>query len=176
MLESPAVVEAWRTAHGRDPHADDIDRLYARFPEIQIEAIRRRHDLIPGVLDLCAQLRAREIRIGTTTGFAQQMMAVLTPLAAGLGFEPDCIVCGDEVSQGRPAPWMLFEAARRLDVYPPESIVNVDDTVHGVRAGRNAGMWSIGVFASGATDAETLQAAGAHQVIPSVADLPGLLW
>jgi phosphonoacetaldehyde hydrolase len=53
------------------------------------------------------------------------------------------------VSPGRPAPFLLFEAARRLGVYPMSAVVAADDTEAGVAAGRNAGCWSVGVAATG---------------------------
>lgn len=175
MLASPVVAQAWTGSLGRASDESDLDRLYRRFPKIQIEAIRRRAELIPGALETVAALREQGIRIGTTTGYSRELMDVLEPLAADLGLEVDCVVCADQVSAGRPAPWMLFEAAERLGVYPASSIVNVDDTVPGIQAGRNAGMYSIGVSASGATDAAALAAAEAHAVLDSVADLPAWL-
>ncbi len=92
---------------------------------------------------------------------------------------------------------MIFENMRRLEVCPPSSVVVVDDTVVGVQAGVNAGAWSVGVAATGnlvgldlaayralsegeraskiAGARETLARAGAHYVIDSVADLPGVM-
>ena len=98
---------------------------------------------------------------------------------------------------GRPAPFLLHEAARRMEVFPMWRIVKVDDTPVGVEAGRNAGCWSIGVTRTGncvglskeefdalshdeqsasvAEAAERMAAAGAHAVIESVADLRPVL-
>ena len=78
-----------------------------------------------------------------------------------------------------------------------EAILVVDDTTVGIEAGLNAGMWTVGVAASGnlvglsesellaldANDRESrieaasrkLLASGAHFAIPSVADLPQVL-
>ncbi len=44
---------------------------------------------------------------------------------------------------------MCFENARRLGVYPMEAIVKVDDTIVGIEAGLNAGMWTVGISRSG---------------------------
>jgi phosphonoacetaldehyde hydrolase len=92
---------------------------------------------------------------------------------------------------------MCFENARRIGVYPMEAIVKVDDTTVGIEAGLNAGMWTIGIARSGnlvglsedeldkltkeeqqrrvdAAAAE-LYRCGAHYVINSIADMPGVL-
>ena len=90
-----------------------------------------------------------------------------------------------------------MENARRLNVYPMAAIVKVDDTPVGIEAGRNAGMWTVGISKSGnlvgLTWEQTQQveaaelrervaaaeaaffAVGAHYVIESVADLTRVL-
>jgi len=57
------------------------------------------------------------------------MMEVLAPKAKENGYEPDCIVCPDEVPAGRPFPWMCYENAIRLGAYPMQAIVKVGDTL-----------------------------------------------
>ena len=100
---------------------------------------------------------------------------------------------GKRVAEGRPAPWMALEAARRLDVYPMRCIMKIGDTVADVGEGLNAGMWSIAVCATGnemGLDEDELAAlpeaerhdrlaairakfvaAGAHYVVDGVADV-----
>jgi phosphonoacetaldehyde hydrolase len=59
------------------------------------------------------------------------------------------MLCASDIAEGRPAPWLIFENARRLGVYPMAAIVKLDDTVAGIEAGLNAGTWTIGVAKSG---------------------------
>ena len=102
-----------------------------------------------------------------------------------------------DAPKGRPAPYLLYEAAKQLDVYPMSSIVKVDDTILGVEAGVNAGCWSIGITRTGnllglsQEEVDNLPAdelenriagigkqclqAGAHKVIPSVTELEHVL-
>jgi phosphonoacetaldehyde hydrolase len=124
-------------------------------------------------------------------------MDVIVPLVRAQGYCPDAIVCASDVSPGRPAPWMCFENARRLGVYPMEAIVKVDDTTVGIEAGLNAGMWTVGIARSGnlvglseaelnrlapqeqskraqAATAE-LYRCGAHFVADTIAELPQVL-
>lgn len=193
LLQLPRIAVQWQAAHGTPWTEDDVDRLYASFLPRQKQLLEAHSGLIPGCQPAIAELRAQGLRIGSTTGYTRELMDILAPLAARQGFEPEAIVTASDVAVGRPAPWMCFECARRMDVFPPASIVVVDDTTVGVEAGRNAGMWSVGVVQSGnlmglgfdefaqitpqekaARSAEVrsrLQSAGAHYLVDTVADL-----
>ncbi|WP_257785850.1 HAD-IA family hydrolase [Jeongeupia sp. USM3] len=98
---------------------------------------------------------------------------------------------------GRPGPWMALENVIRLGISDVAACVKVDDTVPGIAEGLAAGMWTVGLSASGnevglklrgmggAKPARTgrapragrakLDAAGAHFVIDSIADLPAVI-
>ena len=77
------------------------------------------------------------------------MMRGLVELAARGGYEPDLWVCPDQAGGGRPAPWMIFHAAKQLDVYPLSTIVKVGDTPADVAEARSAGAWAVSVVRSG---------------------------
>jgi phosphonoacetaldehyde hydrolase len=193
----PRVRDRWQTVHGRPPTDDDVDQLYRQFVPLQKEVLAAHADLIPGCRETVEACRARDLRIGSSTGYTRELMDVLVPLARQQGFAPDAVVCADDVAAGRPAPWMNWENARRLNVYPPAAIVVVDDTIVGIEAGRNAGMWAVGVVRSGnliglsveeldrldraaqtaryEAARQQLDSSGAHFVIDTVADLPALL-
>ncbi len=193
LLAMPAVARRWQAAQGRpsDPH--DLDRLFAEFVPLQLSCLAEHADLVPGCLETVAAIRGRGLRIGATTGYDAEMMAVLLPEAKRRGYQPDAAVCGSDVPAGRPAPWMCFENAKRLGTYPMEAMVKVDDTVPGIEEGRNAGMWTVGVAKTGnelgLSEAEIarlssaeyaqrierayarLAVAGAHYVVDGIADL-----
>src|SRR5207244_3466452 len=70
------------------------------------------------------------------------------PEAAQRGYAPDCIVCPDEVPTGRPYPWMCYQNAIRLGVYPMQAMVKIGDSLADIEEGLNAGMWTIGLALS----------------------------
>ena len=77
------------------------------------------------------------------------------------------------VSRGKPHPDIYLHAAETMDVRPERTLV-IEDTSTGVRAGIAAGMTVIGLCAGGhirAGHAERLQAAGAHVVFKSYAEV-----
>lgn len=196
VLELPEVQARWRQSHGRPSNDADVDAIYRTFLPLQRELLEEHSQLILGCIDAVRHCRWRAMKIGTSTGYTRELIDRLASLAAEQGFVPDAIVCADDVPAGRPAPWMCLENARRLGVDPVATVV-VDDTEVGIEAGRNAGMWTVGVAASGnlvglsplelaqlepvqrislihAAD-QRLRDHGAHWVIDSVADLPAAL-
>jgi phosphonoacetaldehyde hydrolase len=197
MLAMPRVRRAWSEARRAEPDEAAIDRIYQTFLATQTQLLADYAEIIPGCLEAVAECRQRGMKIGSSTGYTRELMDVLEPVVHRQGFKPDAMVCASDVAQGRPAPWMCLEAARRLNIFPMASIVVVDDTTVGVEAGRNAGMRTIGVARSGnlvglserefaALGAdeqkrrldsahEQLYAGGAELVIDTVADLPGAL-
>jgi phosphonoacetaldehyde hydrolase len=96
-----------------------------------------------------AQLRARGIRIGSTTGYTTEMTAINRRDAARQGYEPDSTVSASEMPAGRPYPFMCLQNAINLQVDCVQACVKVDDTIPGVEEGLSAGMWSIGLAVSG---------------------------
>ena len=197
MLEMPRIGSQWQQVLGAPHDEQAIDRLYARFLETQVSFLADHATLIPGALEAVADCRRRGLKIGSTTGYTRELMEVIVPAAKRQGLEVDAMYCASDFAEGRPAPWMSFENARALGVYPMSAIVKIDDTTVGVEEGLNAGMWSVGLAKSGnmiglsetelaalepaeqaalvASARERMAASGAHFVIDSVAELPAVL-
>ncbi len=151
IFRTAHVTAAWRAAHGgADWTEADVDRLYNKFTDIQIEAVKAHADLVPGALDTFAALRAKGIKVGSDTGYNAAITAPLKAAAAERGLVPDCVVTANAAgTNGRPKPWMATEVAEKLEAWPLRACVKVDDTVPGILEGLNAGMWTIAVRLSG---------------------------
>jgi phosphonoacetaldehyde hydrolase len=197
ILALPRVAAAWHEEYANSPGLADVDALYGDFLPLQKAVLEQHGDVIEGVPEVVSECRRRGIKIGATTGYARSLMEVAAPAARAGGFEPDVIVCADDVPRGRPAPWMIFRAAEQLDVYPMSGVVVVDDTPVGIEAGLNAGAWTVAVTRTGNSlglsaeelarsdrgelaakldaAAECFRLVGAHHVIESVADLLAVL-
>lgn len=193
----PEVIARWRAANGKPPSSADVDAMFAEFVPLQISVLPGFAEPIAGCVEVVAALRARGVRIGSTTGYTRAMMDVLAPEAAKRGFAPDAIVCADEVRRARPFPDMCLRNVMDLGVSSVSACVKVDDTVAGIEEGIRAGMWTVGVVMTGnelgRTEADLramdpcerdkrraagyakLAAAGADVVIDGIADLPGAL-
>jgi phosphonoacetaldehyde hydrolase len=193
----PRVQQLWRQEHGAEIDDAAIEGMFEEFVPLLAKVIADSAQLIPHLLPLVDWLRQRGVKIGSTTGYNRLLMAIVQPLAAQQGFTVDSLVCACEVAQARPAPWMALRCAEQLGVYPLESIVKVGDTLSDVHEGLNAGMWSVGVVQSGNEvgltqlqiqqlppaelqqrcnqAAQKLAAAGAHYVVQTLQELPGVI-
>lgn len=197
LLFRPAVAAAWQVAHGAPPAEADLEALFQEFIPLQNTLLGDYAAPIPGLLDVVNDCHRRGIRVGSTTGYLRAMMDILAPAAAAHGYRPDSIVCPDDVPAGRPSPWMCFQNAMNLGVYPMSALVKVGDTPVDIAEGLNAGMWTVGVTLTGSltglTEAQvnalpsaareaaheraanSLYEAGAHYVIEGIWDLPAVL-
>ena len=143
------VAAAWRTAHGRVPEEADVERLFAEFLPRQSEILAEFSAPIPGVPETIDAWRAAGLRIGTTTGYTRALLDVVMPVAAVDGYSPDASVTPDEAGAGRPKPFMCYRNAILLGVYPLWHCVKIGDTPSDIGEGLNAGMWTIGITATG---------------------------
>jgi phosphonoacetaldehyde hydrolase len=193
VMSLPRINKLWHDKFGKAPTSADVDQLYADFLPLQLSVLSQGSDVIPGVVSMVDELRRRGLKIGSSTGYTRALMEAVIPPARMQGYEPDVIMCSDDVSAGRPMPWLNFRACEALGIYPPSGVLVVDDTPIGIQAARNAGMWAVGVSMTGnglglsQQDAESLTeeelnkrigmieqeffASGAHFVIRSAADL-----
>ncbi len=197
VLCLPRIAARWREVHGREWKEADLDELYQKFLGIQSQCITAGSSVIDGCPEVIATLRAQGLKIGSSTGYTRELMEGVMPRAAEEGYAPDTVVTCSDVSPGRPAPWLIYENAKRLELFPPAAIVKVDDTVAGIEAGQNAGVWCVGVVNSGnevglsleefnsltpadraariAVAQQRLTAAGSHFLIDTIADLPAAI-
>ncbi|QDT67810.1 Phosphonoacetaldehyde hydrolase [Planctomycetes bacterium MalM25] len=197
ILDQPEFHARWVTAKQSEPTEADLDTLYAEFLTLQAECVVSHSGLIDGCLEAIASCREKGVKVGSSTGYTRPLLAAVAERAASEGYTPDVMLSADDVSPGRPAPWLIYENAHRLGVFPMAAVVKFDDTPAGIEAGRNAGVWSVGVVASGnevglsaeafaglsdtdrqsrlATARRTLTEAGAHLLIDTIAELPNAI-
>lgn len=193
LLTQPEISARWQAAHGRAPSDREVDRVFEVFVPLNAAIVADFADVIPGVLETIAALRARGLRIGSTTGYTRDIMERLLPKAAEQGLAPDNLVCAGDVPSGRPAPHMMYKCFLDLDVWPASAVVKVDDTAAGIAEGLSAGCWTVAVALSGnaaglsraelaalseqertacrAKATGQLARCGAHFIIDSAADL-----
>ena len=125
------------------------DRLYRVFTQRLYELLPRHAEPIAGVPQALAELRSRGIAIGSCSGYTRSMMDRLEPLARASGVDPAMVVCADEVPAGRPAPWACLRIAERFGIYPMNRALKVGDTPADIAEGRNAGMATLAITATG---------------------------
>jgi phosphonoacetaldehyde hydrolase len=197
ILSLPAVRDAWLQLHDRTPSDADVSEIYAEFIPLQFSCLEEYSSVIPGVPEIVESLRARGLKIGSTTGYTRAMLDLVMNKSANEGYIPDCSLTPEEVGAGRPHPFMMYECAVKMQVYPFAAIAKIGDTPADVHEGLNAGAWSIGLAGTGnmiglsfdefhalsEVDRETrlvqarseLQSAGAHYVVDTLDDIAAVL-
>lgn len=191
------VKEEFQQKYGRSYNEDDVQECYKRFQKVLFDTLEDYTTPIPGVVETITQLRQSGIKIGSTTGYTRSMMDIVIPAAAKKGYVIDHCETSDALPGGRPKPYMIYQNMCHLDIASPKSVLKYGDTIADIQEGFNAGVWSVGVVLGsnelGLTEEETLAmdktelkermlqvrermyAAGAHYVLNTITELPGLI-
>lgn len=157
--------------YGADPGR--VEAVYSSFKHHLQRVFTREAVPVAGARETFGWLRARGIRLALNTGFDRDITEILLEALKWRGIA-DAVICGDDVPQGRPAPYMIFHAMEAAGVTSVHHVLNVGDTVSDLQAAYNAGIAaSVGVL-SGAHDREQLSREPHAWLIPSIADLPAL--
>jgi phosphonatase-like hydrolase len=129
---------------------------------------------IAGAENAIRELRQRGYLVATTTGFDRAITAsIFDRLDWNKYFA--ATVCSDDVSQGRPSPFMLFHAMETARVNSVAEVIAVGDTPLDLQAGTNAGLRAVvGVFSGASSEANLRREPHTH-ILPNVAGLPALL-
>ena len=73
----PAVAKKWEEVHGKPCSEDDIESMFQEFVPLQLKCLADYTDLVPGMDGVLKELSARKLKIGSTTGFTEEMMKLL---------------------------------------------------------------------------------------------------
>ncbi len=150
-------------------------QVYTTFVQHLAQVFKGTVGPVPGAREAIDALRARGVRIALNTGFDRETTDLLLEALRWRDGVVDAVVCGDEVTQGRPAPYMIFHCMEATGVTDVRRVAKAGDTVLDLQAGHNAGVaLNIGVL-SGAHGRDQLQAQPHTHLLNSVAELPELL-
>jgi beta-phosphoglucomutase family hydrolase len=107
--------------------------------------------ILPGARELLQSLKNENIprALGSSTPREN-----LDALFAVTGFDSffDAVVCGSDVSRGKPDPEVFLTGAQKLGL-PPERCIVIEDAFAGIEAARRAGMKVVGVATTNPIDA-----------------------
>jgi phosphonatase-like hydrolase len=129
---------------------------------------------IAGAEEAIREIRQRGYLVATTTGFDR---AITASIFDRLGWNKyfAATISSDDVSQGRPSPFMLFHAMESAQVNSVAEVAAVGDTALDLQAGTNAGLRAVVGVLTGAAKVDQLRREPHTQILNSVANLPALL-
>ncbi|MBQ9562608.1 MAG: HAD hydrolase-like protein [Lachnospiraceae bacterium] len=183
LMNDPDVSAQWQAKYGRPWNEDDYNAVLAAFRPLMSKYIVD-EDLarpVEGAVQALEEMRAAGILIGCDTGyFEEDSLALNKVLEDKFGMRFD-VVTNSEKVPGRPSPFMVYDcmlSAYKLTgkVIPCEAVVKIDDTAAGMKCGNNAGVWTIGLYASGSNNYDELAASKPDFLVPSVKYVPDIIF
>lgn len=153
---------------GRDIDEPEAQRMYDEKTR-QFHALPETH-IMPGILDLIAQIHADGLTIGVVTGSGQRPLINRLLKDFGAYLTEDHIVTAYDVKHGKPAADPYLMGLQKCgDLKPWEAFV-VENAPLGVRAGVAAQIFTIAVN-TGPLPNEILANAGANHIYAKMPDL-----
>lgn len=147
MMKMPRITEEWKNAHGRMWNKGDVDAIYEKSEKAIFKILHNFSTPKPFVLDAVKWLREHGIKIGSTTGYTDEMMSYVVPAAKEQGYAPDAWFSPNSVNNmGRPYPFMIYKNMEVLKVSSVDAVIKVGDTVADIKEGKNAGLISVGII------------------------------
>ena len=159
------------------------DTLFDEFRStLRAQYLADRPAVIPGVREAVAALRAAGVKVALQTGYSRDVAELLLEIVGwqlrsgdGETGDVDALVTSDEVTASRPAPFLIYRGMELTGVTSAAEVLVAGDTANDLGAGVAAGArYVVGVL----TGAYTAEQLGRHRhthLLPSVADIPGLL-
>lgn len=147
MLGMERIREEFVKIYGREAEDKDVDAMYKQFNQKLLKILDQFAEPKAYVLDTVAGLREAGIKIGSTTGYTDEMMEIVTREAKKAGYAPDFVCTPDSTNhKGRPYPYMVFENMKALGVSSVNRVIKVGDTISDIKEGKNAGVVTVGVI------------------------------
>lgn len=97
-----------------------------------------------GVLELLQYCRGQGIKMGIATSNSRELVENIVNVHR-LEHYFSCIMTGCDVAKGKPAPDIYLAVAQALKVKPENCLV-FEDIIHGIQAGKAAGMQVCAVY------------------------------
>lgn len=147
MLSMERIQNLWREKYGKSSTEEDVQKMYTIYEKMLLGVLDQFAEVKPKVIETMEFLRKHGIKIGSTTGYTDKMMAIVTKKAKENGYEPDAWFSPDAVHQkGHPYPYMIFKNMEALEVTSVEHVIKVGDTISDIKEGKNAGVLSVAVL------------------------------
>jgi phosphonatase-like hydrolase len=150
-----------------------VAAIYADFNTRAIE-VYKDVPAIAGAETAFQKLLQSGYLLASSTGFGREIAA---SIFHRLRWEKyfAAVITSDDVTQGRPSPYMIFHAMEATRVSNVAEVVAVGDTPLDLQAGANAGVRGVIGVLSGASKEERLRPEVHTDILVSVAELPALI-
>lgn len=146
VLSMSRIANQFLEVYKRDVAEDDIDRMNAAFEGKLMTILSQFAAPKPYVQETVEALRQKGIKIGSTTGYTDEMMKIVTEKAKEQGYCPDAWFSPNATGNiGRPYPYMIFKNMMELNIGSVDAVIKVGDTVSDILEGKAAGVITVGI-------------------------------
>ncbi|MEV0175295.1 phosphonatase-like hydrolase [Streptomyces sp. NPDC050803] len=167
-------ISVFRHLFGEEARAQQANKAFEEAYAALVDG--GRVAAVPGAREAVEELRSQGRTVVLTTGFARPTQDAILAALGWQDLVPLTLCPADAGGRGRPYPDMVLAAFLRTAAADSvRQIAVVGDTSYDMLSGVRAGAGVVAGVLTGAHDAEALRAAGAGQVLGSVAELPGAL-
>jgi phosphoglycolate phosphatase len=153
---------------GQDSVAANVAAYRAHHPSV----MRSGTKLLPGAGEALTELYRRGLRLGICSNkpiaFTRELLVWL-----GVADRFEVVLGPEDVDRPKPAPDMLLEALRRLNVTKAEALY-IGDMVVDIETARQAGV-AVWIVPTGSDDPTTLAAARPDRLLRGLDELPGAI-
>lgn len=120
-----------------------IDQIIEQRKEILLEIYRKELKLLPGILKLLDEAKELGLKTGLASGSPENVIQfVIEKFNMENYFS--AVVSGDTTENGKPAPDIYNKTAKLMETQS-EKCIAIEDSVNGVLAVKNAGMYCVAV-------------------------------
>ena len=123
---------------------ETVDELMVIWNEMAHKKYQYEAPLKEGVLEFLKALKEKDIKVGIASGNSEFLVRTVLESHGVLEYF-DSIHTANEVEKGKPAPDIYLLVAKDLQVNPEHCLI-FEDIVHGIMAGKNAGMKTCAIY------------------------------
>lgn len=147
MLSMERLKNLWVEKQGRMWTEDDVRAVYENSEKKLLRMLDAYAEPKPYVLETVRIMRDKGLKIGSTTGYTDEMMSIVVPKAKENGYEPDYWCSPNQVGNaGRPYPYMIFKNMEVLRLSDVRRVIKAGDTAADIKEGKHAGVTSVGII------------------------------
>ncbi len=132
-----------RDALGQDAPQSEMDAISREKEDDFRNMIRQDIKALPGAIELIESLVKDKFKLALVSSAPRKNIRLLL---TGLNINGyfNIVICGEDVTEGKPSPQGFLLAAQKLEV-EPENCIIIEDAVAGVTAAKRAGMRCLAV-------------------------------
>ena len=151
MIKQPLVWDLRRKLIGRTgPDACSILVSELKLDWDPLDFLERRDELLKeifptakffdGAVEIVEECKRRHIPIAVATSSNRGNFDVKSQNKKEFYDLFDSVICGDEVSKGKPDPELFLKSMEKLGIKNPQNVLVFEDAPFGVKGANNAGM------------------------------------